>query len=359
MSPTLLAVTGLSPAIVTETVWALARETLRIIPGRVVFITTRTGEGKIRDQLFTPVPAFGGLTVWQALREALEAKEDELIAEPPRVIGSTDRRTGTLEPLEDIVTPAQNRIAAEYILEQVRGIVENPDTPLVASIAGGRKTMGALLHAAVTLLGRETDRLTHVLVSPPFETLPGFFFPGQPGGLLTDREGKPHNPADADIYLADLPFVPLRNRFQDLGTMPGGFAGLVRALTRGLEANARRPHLVELSYREKCVWIDGGPPRRVSVKALAVLHFLLASQEKGCPPADQPEAADDMTLWLRTADFIPLMHRPKSMDAGSIRHSLNALRTALKGSGWEIPRRTLMTPPFILRVRGLSAPERD
>ena len=350
MSATLLAVTGLSPAIVTETVWALAKDKPRLLPQRVVFITTHIGAVKIREQLHTPLAAFDGLTTWQALRSALKAKDDELIAEEPRVIGIANKQSGTFDPLPDIQTREQNDIAASFILEEVRRVTMNPDTPLVASIAGGRKTMGALLHAAVTLLGRETDRLTHVLVSPPYETMSGFYFPSQPGPALKDRDGKEHSPARAIVQLADVPFVPLRNRFDDLREIPGSFSGMVKKWSKTLKADAARPALIEISYRQKCLWVDDKPFKQ-PIKVLAVLHFLLDQQKHRQTPVDQPEAAERMTEWLKKADFIPLMHRPKVMDAEGIRHSLNDLRTALKSQAWCIPARSLTAPAFTLRLR--------
>ena len=51
MPTTLLAVTGLSPAIVTETVWALAKENPPTLPTRVIFLTTAVGAAKIQEQL--------------------------------------------------------------------------------------------------------------------------------------------------------------------------------------------------------------------------------------------------------------------------------------------------------------------
>ena len=47
----LLAVTGMSPAILTETVWALAHEKPAIIPERVVAVTTITGRQAIERAL--------------------------------------------------------------------------------------------------------------------------------------------------------------------------------------------------------------------------------------------------------------------------------------------------------------------
>jgi CRISPR-associated protein (TIGR02584 family) len=346
----LLAVTGLSPAIVTETVWALAQEKPRVLPSRVQFITTGVGAAKIKEQLHTPLPSFNGLTAWQALRTALKAGEDELIAEEPRLIGKANKKTGTLDTLADIQTPEENDLAAGFILEAVRGIVENPETSLVASIAGGRKTMGALLHAAVTLIGRETDRLTHVLVSPPYETMPGFYFPDQPGAALKDREGKEHAPTKAQVQLADVPFVPLRNRFKDIADMPGSFSGMVKKFSSDMKRDAERPHRIEISYRKKCLWVDESPIT-MRVKALAVLHFLLWMQERGIDAKDQPQAAEGMSAWLKKADFIPLGIKPESITEAEIRHELSHLRTSLEPKGYEVPKRSLVFPPFTLSLR--------
>ena len=40
----LLAVTGMTPAVLTETVWALARQDPPVIPDRVVVVTTKAQE---------------------------------------------------------------------------------------------------------------------------------------------------------------------------------------------------------------------------------------------------------------------------------------------------------------------------
>jgi CRISPR-associated protein (TIGR02584 family) len=353
---TLLAVTGLSPAIVTETVWALAKEKPRVLPARVIFITTGIGAAKIREQLHTPLAAFGGQTAWQALRASLKAKDDELIAEEPRLIGRANKKTGTVETLADIQTPEENDIAASFILEEVRRVTMNPDTPLIASIAGGRKTMGALLHAAVTLLGRETDRITHVLVSAPYETMPGFYFPGQPGAALTDREGKQHPPAKAIVQLADVPFVPLRNRFDDLREIPGSFSGMVKKWSKTLKADAARPARIEISYRHKCLWVDGAAVS-ASVKSLAILHSLLEAQESGLVLCTHQEAIDHFTQWLTKASFIPQGRKPQAPKGGfpstDVGHDLGELRASLRraGSLWDIPRRSLVLPPFTLHLR--------
>jgi CRISPR-associated protein (TIGR02584 family) len=136
----LLAVTGMSPAILTETVWALAMRE-KTIPSRVIAVTTAAGRERLRD-LWMPDPALGGSAPWEALRSALETAGHRLegrlrfgdTADDIRVITSSNRSTGRSVELEDIRTAADNTTAADFILEQVRGIVANPDTRLVASI---------------------------------------------------------------------------------------------------------------------------------------------------------------------------------------------------------------------------------
>ncbi|MBI4657919.1 MAG: TIGR02584 family CRISPR-associated protein [Verrucomicrobia bacterium] len=294
----LLAVTGMSPAIITETIWRLAHPPEgqeRIIPDEVVLITTTKGNEDIerdllnlQDGVVKPLPGWGEYSVWQTLRRAVlgpSATSDLRLQIPSRrIIELPDPSTGVKAPALDLRTPAQNVAAADFMLEEVRRFVGNPDTRVIASIAGGRKTMGALLYACMSLLGRETDRVTHVLVNSPFDDCRGFFFPKQPVQELTaGRDKQPVRASDARIDLADIPFVPLINRFRDLGEVPGGFMGLVRTISNWLKRDAMSaPEAVILFDRANC---------RVRVNALVcdiegrnafdVVRFVFEANEQG------------------------------------------------------------------------------
>ena len=61
-----------------------------------------------------------------------------------RVITGLETASQRSRELADIRTPADNEAAADFLLEQVRSLVENPDLQLIASVAGGRKTMDAI-----------------------------------------------------------------------------------------------------------------------------------------------------------------------------------------------------------------------
>lgn len=309
----LLAVTGMSPAILTETLWALAHpkdDSEPVIPHRVIAVTTTQGRDKLAA-LFAPAAQLGGVAPWDALRAALQAEGHDLTGrlrfghtpDDLRVITAADPATGRSLELPDIRNRADNEAAADFLLEQVRAIVENPDTHLIASVAGGRKTMSALLYACLTLVGRETDRLTHVLVSEPFETLRDFWFPAQPGGALpspTRSVGSVPSvgsvsPSAATLDLADVPFVPLRNLFQrDLGAKPGSFLRLVENCRAGIRQRAAEHLQLTLDTVRAELEVNGQRLKLAPTEMLVALF--LARRAKHNEPAypSYKSAVDDL-----------------------------------------------------------------
>jgi hypothetical protein len=70
--------------------------------------------------------------------------------------------------------------------------------------------MGFYIGYALSLFGRPQDRLSHVLVSPPFESLKEFFYPSPHTRLIHDRNGQPLDANEARVHLGEIPFVRLR-----------------------------------------------------------------------------------------------------------------------------------------------------
>ncbi len=294
----LLAITGMSPAILTETIWALAHSQESIIPDRIIVVTTATGRRQL-NRLFEPVAEWNGLSPWTALRQALAAAGFSvdgrlrfgLTGDDIRIIAAADSETGISRELPDIRSPEDNAATADFLLDQVRSLASNPDQRVVASLAGGRKTMGALLYACFTLAGRETDRLTHVLVSEPYESLPGFWFPHQPGGNLqptwhrTDSSSsQSYNPAQAVVELADVPFVPLRNLFQrELGRSVGAFGRLMEICRTG--ARQRSGENLRLTLQtNRCELELNTHTLEVAARDYVPLLFLARHSKQSRPP---------------------------------------------------------------------------
>ena len=165
----LLAVTGLSPQIVTETLYALAvGQDTPWVPDEIHLITSCEGAERARLSLLDPVAG-----QFHALCRDYPSLATASF--PPGNIHLI--RDGAGQPLSDIRTPEDNALAADTIHAVVRSLTEDPDTELHVSIAGGRKTMGFFLGYALSLFGRPQDRLSHVLVSEPFENSWAFFYP--------------------------------------------------------------------------------------------------------------------------------------------------------------------------------------
>lgn len=210
----LLCVTGLSPQIVTETLYALAQQNPPFIPTEVHVITTTTGAALIKKNLLAPVDGmFHRLCQDHFAGHAVRFEEDCI---------NVVTRDG--QPLADIETSADNTAVADITAQAVRGFTSDPNCALHASIAGGRKTMGFYLGYAVGLLGRPQDRLSHVLVSPPFESHPHFYYPPKqpvllelppPRAATLAAASRQVSTAEAQVMLAPIAFAPLNVSTQD------------------------------------------------------------------------------------------------------------------------------------------------
>ena len=235
---------GTSPAVLTETVWALTKRTPPIIPDEVCVLTTTIGRQAIVKHLFenegwqrlVKALAKAGVPIEGRLRFGLGG---EFIRIPSTADGSAE--------LADIMTDEDNSLVADFFLSTIRQFTEDPSTVLYTSIAGGRKTMGALLLSCMSLVGRTDDHVLHVLVNPPFDgnVDPPFLFPERNVKYTPRGGGQPLTFKDASISLVDIPFVKMRGWYQDKFKSPSPrYSDLVRAAqSAGPEATVSKPML--------------------------------------------------------------------------------------------------------------------
>lgn len=223
----LVAVTGMSPQIVTETLYALAIQKQEpFIPTEIHLITTQGGATQARLQLLnSETGKFWQLCADYRLPDIRFQESDIHIIEDQQG-----------NPLDDIKTPEQNEAAADFIANIVSRLSRDDETALYVSIAGGRKTMGYYLGYALSLYGRAQDRLSHVLVTDRYEGLPEFFYPTPDSRVILDRDKRALDAKDAEVMLAEIPFVRLRGGIpQHLLEGKAGFSESIR-FARSLEA---------------------------------------------------------------------------------------------------------------------------
>lgn len=198
----LLAVTGLSPQVVTETLYALAvQRRPAFVPTEIHLITTREGAERARLSLLSEDPGW-----FRRFLADYGLPPIRLDAATIHVVGETDGAG-----LEDIRSPEDNERAADFITETVRSLTADSESALHVSIAGGRKTMGFYLGYALSLFGRTQDRLSHVLVSEPYESSWEFFYPTPYPRVIETRGERLADTAEAKVTLAEIPFVSLRH----------------------------------------------------------------------------------------------------------------------------------------------------
>jgi CRISPR-associated protein (TIGR02584 family) len=278
----LLAVTGLSPQVVTETLYALSvRREPAFVPTEVHLLTTREGAHRARLALLSEDPGwFRRLAADYALPPI--TFDDSCIH---CIVGAHGA------PLEDIRDIDDNERAADFITEQVRSLTADPAAALHVSIAGGRKTMGYYLGYALSLFGRAQDRLSHVLVSEPFESSWDFFYPTPYSRVITTRDNKLADTADAQVTLAEIPFVSLRHGLpQRLLSGRARFSESVGAARLGLG-----PAELVIDLAARRVRAGGKvialPPGELALLAAFARHAANGGQALPAPPKEAPDAA--------------------------------------------------------------------
>lgn len=203
----LLAVSGMSPQILTETLYAIAvteKET-PFIPTDIYLISTSEGASRAKLELLHPITG-------KFHQLCLDYQLAGINFNEQNIFTIQDKNNNALS---DIKTPEDNEAAADFMTEMVRQFTHDENAALHVSIAGGRKTMGYYLGYALSLYGRAQDRLSHVLVSENYESLPTFFYPTLESVVIYDRNGKPLDTKEAKIMLAEIPFVRLRTGLPD------------------------------------------------------------------------------------------------------------------------------------------------
>ena len=200
----MLAVSGLSPQVITETLYAIHHNNQHV--DAIHVITTREGKEKINALLlgggqgkyYTFLSEYGlSPTSIQFDNDNIHVVKDELGIE-----------------ISDIRNETDNERFLKKCLDLTYTFTKDPDTGVFFSVAGGRKTMSACLTLSAQLYGRPQDRLYHVLVSPEFESNRDFFYPPRKSThiLLRDRSGEEFYKASkyADVNLVNIPFVSIR-----------------------------------------------------------------------------------------------------------------------------------------------------
>jgi len=278
----LIAVTGMAPQVVTETLYGLVIQ--KEIPISEVFIIT-TREG--RDALSGSHSAFQGKSLSQEIVRLCA----QYGVPPPSFDPSTNVVVAREESVElhDIRTDRDNLLFPNLIADFIRRKTEEPDTVLHCSIAGGRKTMSVALAFALSLFGRKDDKLYHVLVSKSFEESRKFF---------------PETPTEQnELVLAEVPYIRLREKLPLLPKYPHAtFIDLVAIAQGAIDEMVHLPPLI--FEKTTCSVIIGRERIRLAPRDFA-FYLFCARQQKPVIGGKHFSDVHWKSLWNLYAQLAP------------------------------------------------------
>lgn len=267
----LVCVTGLSPQIVTETIHALAQR--QWIPDEVSLITTAEGANRARLSLLSEEPGW-------FKRLLHDHQLPPILFDESHILVLKDAKGAELP---DIRSPEDNEMAANLILDHIRRLTADPGKELHVSIAGGRKTMGFYLGYALTLFGRPQDRLSHVLVSEPFESCWDFFYPTPYSRIIQTRDQNLADTKDARVTLGEIPFVSLRHGMTD--AVLNGDISYAQAVEAARQALA--PPSLTIDLEQRCIQA-AGQQLSLAPAQLAMLSLFARRRLAGKAPLPAP-----------------------------------------------------------------------
>lgn len=268
MKTYLLAVCGLAPQVITETLYALNQQGMQVDAIRI--LTTRPGKDACIGQLLRAKDG----EYYDYLQQY--GYDPEKIDFAPRHVKSVLNEDGT--EIHDIDTEEENERFLRLCMEETFKLTNDSQSRVFFSVAGGRKTMSSCLSLAAQCYARSQDRIYHVLVTPTeFLNCRDFFFPPKIPEMV-DVKTADEMPCKMETSLARLtlvpmPFFPLREHLTpDMLKRPESPSSLMLSLIR----EDKHELTIDLSER-KIVW--KGKELDVSAARLA-LYALLAYRKK-------------------------------------------------------------------------------
>ena len=197
----LISVVGLSPQVITETLycyWCLASPPIPIT--EVFALTTLRGKRALEETLL------GDNGKLKSLCNDYNLPTIHFNLANIYLLKGADG-----QPLEDISSVIDNEAIADQFFAFVRKLATSTDICLHVSIAGGRKTMGLYIGLAMQFYGRPGDTLSHVLVNSELENQE-FFYPPPNGVDVVLNNGRTIPADEIRLELAEIPLLLLREK---------------------------------------------------------------------------------------------------------------------------------------------------
>ncbi|MBV6479135.1 MAG: hypothetical protein HGGPFJEG_01896 [Ignavibacteria bacterium] len=302
MKNILICVSGLSPQIITETLFALSVKN-KITIDEIIIVTTKVG----KDLILGKIPySVNNKKVYIKLSDKIKElcklfKLKEINLSAKNVIEATEENIS----LYDIRTDEHNILFPNRICEVIRENSEDNNTTLHCSISGGRKTMSVFMGYALSLFGRNQDKLYHVLTKEENEKNRLYFFPSKAN-------------KKSEIELSNIPFVRLRGILKDKSQfLKSNFSEIVRITQNELSKFSSGKLYIDVNRRE--IWFGLNAKLNIEPKQIEFYKYLVDNKFNYQNPVQYSALVKYFSIDKRTGESL------KGYDAENIRQLVSKL----------------------------------
>ena len=194
MKNILVALSGLTPQVITETLYCLSVKK-KITIDEIYIVTTQRGKDIItgKDKEYNIKRKYPPLI--SEIEKLCSRYKVNLpkFANTSKYIITADEQT---TEMYDIRNDTHNKLFPNKICEVLKKLSSSNDNVLHCSVSGGRKTMSVDMALAISIFGRNNDKLYHVLTDDKLEF--SKFYPD------SAQESKM-------LEIAEIPFIRLRS----------------------------------------------------------------------------------------------------------------------------------------------------
>ncbi|MCM8793851.1 MAG: CRISPR-associated ring nuclease Csm6 [Candidatus Omnitrophica bacterium] len=274
MKNILFCISGMSPQVITETLYVLLIEK-KIEIEEVWALTTEKGKKLISELIL------------DKKNGAIYKFYEDFKLQPKKILFNSDQiivcKDSKGNYLKDIRNEDDNRQIANHILQIMKTLTEDPLTQIHGSVAGGRKTMSVYLALAFQALARNQDHLYHILVDPPeLEGSRDFFYP-VPGVKSYQVHGKNIPAERVKLELAEIPFLKLREHIPAIKDLPNSWEELVMRMQSLLTSQPIiNPVEIILEKNKKAKFKIGEKEASLQDKWIMLYLFFIKKKQNFC-----------------------------------------------------------------------------
>lgn len=263
----LICVTGLTPQIVTETLFCLAVQK-KIKIDQLFIITTARGRDIIsgKDNEYNKQRGYPSLKIQLKKLSRQYKIKHPFFNDNDNIIVAREMAAD----LYDVRNDRHNLLFPNKVCEIIKEKTNDQKNVLHCSISGGRKTMSVDMAFALTLFGREDDKLYHVLVNETLEFNKDFWFP-------RDKKEKKL------IEISELPLVKLRSLLGDFTKNKIfnelSYTDLVELMQQQLRI--KTSDKLYIDWRKKWIWYGDNEPENLEPKLIQLYRYLHSKKMEG------------------------------------------------------------------------------